>query len=169
MSGAILPLPQYSLMAWCSVTSQGQLYLYRRLVMWWHFLHNWYISYAAVTLYFWNWLVEFLSRSVQWLSRHDGLFLNQGTGFPSHQIYFLCVTCVDCTAVTLFCWSETLGYPFTRLGFSRIWCCQILELDDRTVSTSDISMTWFIATDNHIVSILDVMFYQWWLDCTENV
>jgi hypothetical protein len=28
MSGAILPLPQYALMAWCSVEAQGQLYLY---------------------------------------------------------------------------------------------------------------------------------------------
>jgi hypothetical protein len=28
MSGAILPLPQYSFMAWCSVKAQGQLYLY---------------------------------------------------------------------------------------------------------------------------------------------
>jgi hypothetical protein len=25
MSGAILPLPQYAFMAWCSVTAQGQL------------------------------------------------------------------------------------------------------------------------------------------------
>jgi len=28
MSGAIPPLPQYDLMAWCSVTAHGQLYLY---------------------------------------------------------------------------------------------------------------------------------------------
>jgi hypothetical protein len=28
MSGAILPLPQYAFMAWCSVKAQGQLYLY---------------------------------------------------------------------------------------------------------------------------------------------
>jgi hypothetical protein len=28
MSGAIRPLPQYAFMAWCSVTAQGQLYLY---------------------------------------------------------------------------------------------------------------------------------------------
>jgi hypothetical protein len=28
MSGAIPPLPQYALMAWCSVTARGQLYLY---------------------------------------------------------------------------------------------------------------------------------------------
>jgi hypothetical protein len=30
MSGAILPLPQYTLMAWCSVMikAQGQIYLY---------------------------------------------------------------------------------------------------------------------------------------------
>jgi hypothetical protein len=28
MSGAILPLPQYLSMAWCSVEAQGQLYLY---------------------------------------------------------------------------------------------------------------------------------------------
>jgi len=28
MSGAIPPLPQYALMAWCSVEAQGQLYLY---------------------------------------------------------------------------------------------------------------------------------------------
>jgi hypothetical protein len=28
MSGAIHPLPQYALMAWCSVKAQGQLYLY---------------------------------------------------------------------------------------------------------------------------------------------
>jgi hypothetical protein len=27
MSGAIPPLPQYALMAWCSVKEQGQLYL----------------------------------------------------------------------------------------------------------------------------------------------
>jgi hypothetical protein len=27
MSGAILPFPQYALMAWCSVKAQGQLYL----------------------------------------------------------------------------------------------------------------------------------------------
>jgi hypothetical protein len=27
MSGAIRPLPQYALMAWCSVKAQGQLYL----------------------------------------------------------------------------------------------------------------------------------------------
>jgi hypothetical protein len=27
MSGAILPLPQYAFMAWCSVKAQGQLYL----------------------------------------------------------------------------------------------------------------------------------------------
>jgi hypothetical protein len=27
MSGAIPPLPQYALMAWCSVKAQGQLYL----------------------------------------------------------------------------------------------------------------------------------------------
>jgi hypothetical protein len=27
MSGAISPLPQYALMAWCSVKAQGQLYL----------------------------------------------------------------------------------------------------------------------------------------------
>jgi hypothetical protein len=28
MSGAIPPLPQYALMAWCSVKAQGQLHLY---------------------------------------------------------------------------------------------------------------------------------------------
>jgi hypothetical protein len=28
MSGAIHPLPQYAFMAWCSVKTQGQLYLY---------------------------------------------------------------------------------------------------------------------------------------------
>jgi hypothetical protein len=28
MSGAIPSLPQYALMAWCSVKAQGQLYLY---------------------------------------------------------------------------------------------------------------------------------------------
>jgi hypothetical protein len=28
MSGAIPPLTQYSFIAWCSVTLQGQLYLY---------------------------------------------------------------------------------------------------------------------------------------------
>jgi hypothetical protein len=28
MSGAIVPLPQYAFMAWCSVKAQGQLYLY---------------------------------------------------------------------------------------------------------------------------------------------
>jgi hypothetical protein len=28
MRGAILPLPQYAFMAWCSVKAQGQLYLY---------------------------------------------------------------------------------------------------------------------------------------------
>jgi hypothetical protein len=28
MSGTIPPLPQYALMAWCSVKTQGQLYLY---------------------------------------------------------------------------------------------------------------------------------------------
>jgi hypothetical protein len=28
MSGDIPPLPQYTLMAWCSVKAQGQLYLY---------------------------------------------------------------------------------------------------------------------------------------------
>jgi hypothetical protein len=28
MSGAIIPLPQYAFMAWCSVKEQGQLYLY---------------------------------------------------------------------------------------------------------------------------------------------
>jgi hypothetical protein len=28
MNGAILSLPQYAFMAWCSVKAQGQLYLY---------------------------------------------------------------------------------------------------------------------------------------------
>jgi hypothetical protein len=28
MIGAISPLPQYALMAWCSVKARGQLYLY---------------------------------------------------------------------------------------------------------------------------------------------
>jgi hypothetical protein len=28
MSGAILPLPQYALMTWCSAKKHGQLYLY---------------------------------------------------------------------------------------------------------------------------------------------
>jgi hypothetical protein len=28
MSGATPPLPQYALMAWCSVKAQGQLYIY---------------------------------------------------------------------------------------------------------------------------------------------
>jgi hypothetical protein len=28
MRGAILPLPQYAFMAWCSVEAQGQLYFY---------------------------------------------------------------------------------------------------------------------------------------------
>jgi hypothetical protein len=32
MSGAIPALPQYAFMAWCSVTAQGQLYLYRPLL-----------------------------------------------------------------------------------------------------------------------------------------
>jgi hypothetical protein len=27
MSGAVLPLPQYTFMAWCLVKAQGQLYL----------------------------------------------------------------------------------------------------------------------------------------------
>jgi len=31
MCGAIPPLPQYALMAWCSVKTQGQLYLYTTL------------------------------------------------------------------------------------------------------------------------------------------
>jgi hypothetical protein len=28
MSGAILPLPQYAIMAWCLVKARGELYLY---------------------------------------------------------------------------------------------------------------------------------------------
>jgi hypothetical protein len=32
MSGAIPPLPQYSFMAWCSVTAQGQLYIFTFVV-----------------------------------------------------------------------------------------------------------------------------------------
>jgi len=31
MNGAILPLPQYAFMAWCSVKAQGQLYLYSNI------------------------------------------------------------------------------------------------------------------------------------------
>jgi hypothetical protein len=29
MLGAVHPLPQYTLMAWCSVKAQGQLYLFK--------------------------------------------------------------------------------------------------------------------------------------------
>jgi hypothetical protein len=38
MSGDIAPLPQYALMARCSVKVQGQLYLYRKeLIVYLHF------------------------------------------------------------------------------------------------------------------------------------
>jgi hypothetical protein len=39
MSGAVPPLPQYSVMAWCSVKAQGQLYLLP-LRFPWHAIHT---------------------------------------------------------------------------------------------------------------------------------